>query len=114
MCLFVFYLLLGSFVLLFVVFFRKFGFVVYFLYMLLILFFGWLFLGGGFFYFVYSGGYWGFSIWIGYLIFVEDFMEENFEGLYIRFDGVMFSGECFGRRLFVGDVVVIGKVDVFL
>lgn len=54
------------------------------------------------------------NTWIGHLPPAENFMKENPERPDVRFDGVMPSGKCFRCCPFVGDVVLMGKVDVLL
>jgi len=50
--------------------------------------------------------------WIGHLTPAENLMEKNPEGPDVRFDGVKPSGEGLGGGPLVGDVVVVGKVDI--
>lgn len=54
------------------------------------------------------------STWVGHLTPAEDLMEENPKGPDVRFDGVAPSGQRLGGCPLVGDVAVMGKVDVLL
>lgn len=54
------------------------------------------------------------STWIGRLAPAENLVEENPEGPDVRLDGIVPAGECLWGRPLVGDVAVVGKVDVLL
>lgn len=56
----------------------------------------------------------GGSTWVGHLTPAENLVQENPKGPHVGFGGVMASGECFGGRPLVGDVAVMGEVDVLL
>ena len=52
--------------------------------------------------------------WVGHLPPAENFMKKNSKRPDIRLDGVMPSGKCLRCCPFVGDIVLMGKVDVLL
>lgn len=54
------------------------------------------------------------STWIGHLTPAENLMKEDPKGPDVGFDGVKPSGQGLRGGPLVGDVVVVGKVDVLL
>lgn len=56
----------------------------------------------------------GDSTWVGHLTPAEHLMQENPKRPDVGFGGVMASGERFRGRPLVGDIVVMGEVDILL